>query len=75
MSESYVGRFAEILLRNNEHLGTFEVNVMDREFALSLAEKLREMSCLATVEDHGALITVECPSTVQTGVSTDARLI
>jgi hypothetical protein len=64
MSDEYINRFALILLRNNGHLGRFEVDVMDRDFAVPLRKKLNEIGCEASLSDHGSGLIVICPEQV-----------
>jgi hypothetical protein len=66
MSEEYLSRFAVILLKNNGHLGEFEVDVMDFGFAQRLKARFEELGCTAQLSDYTAVVTIKCsPDTLK----------
>jgi hypothetical protein len=61
VSEEYISRFALILLRDNGHLGEFEVDVLDIALAARLSEHFVKLGCQTKLSEYGGLLTVTCP--------------
>jgi hypothetical protein len=61
MSEEYLSRFAATLIKNNGHLGEFDVDVLDYSFAERLKKCFEELGCVAKLSNYTAIVTVSCP--------------
>jgi hypothetical protein len=60
VSDNYIHRFALILLRNNGHLGQFDVDVLDRKLAEKLYRELLDIGCEVTTSEYTAVLSVTC---------------
>lgn len=60
MSDNYIHRFALILLKNNRHLGQFDVDVLDRKLAEKLDHELTALGCEVKMSEYTALLSVTC---------------
>jgi hypothetical protein len=60
MSENYIHRFALVLLKNNRHLGQFDVDVLDRKLAEKLLHEFQDLGCQVTLSDYTAVLSVVC---------------
>jgi hypothetical protein len=60
VSENYIHRFALVLLKNNRHLGQFDVDVLDRKLAEKLLAEFQELGCQATLSEYTAVLSVVC---------------
>lgn len=68
MPGEYARRFAVVLVKSNGHLGRFEVDVLDRDFALDLMQEFHALGCTSTISDHSAVLTIQCPQSVFEGI-------
>ena len=75
MPNQYLGRFARVLIKNNGYLGSFEVDVLERDFAQDLVAEFRSIGCEATLDDYNAIVKIDCPPDVLKTVLSGAEMV
>lgn len=64
MTAGQMDRFARVLIKTNGHLGDFEVDVLERDFAKELSGVFEGLGCVVSLGDYDAILKVTCPPDV-----------